>query len=161
MIIVLCIPKKAHLVVLENHLLKFEKNKWLLYPRSSWFWWSPHDTENRLHKMELTSCCLPLCKWLEVDWAKCPQLGNSCQKSYTTLSTSLVRVTCSAEVKITEMKEYKNKKDFVGLTHKISVQPFLVLFWCQLLFRGRVNCVALLTMSHNSQPECPGDHLDS
>lgn len=63
---------------------------------------------------------LSLCKWLEVDQAKCPQLvSNSPKLMYHLCQLSLFSVICSIDAKITETKEHKNKKDFIGLIHVI------------------------------------------
>lgn len=114
----LCTSNKPHSAVLENNLLNLRKiNQWLLYLRIFLNFYNL-----TIHKMR----CIKLSwlvdifhfVWLEVDQATCPQLGNNCLKfMFISLSTSPVSVICSADANISEKKEHKNRKDFVGLTY--------------------------------------------
>lgn len=94
-------------------------------------------------KTELTGYYLPFSKWTGSWPGKVPLTWKQLSKimyHLWPLSTFPFRVICTADTKITGMKEQKIQKDFVRLTHKVSFKPFLVLFWCQLLYRGHVTC---------------------
>lgn len=104
-------------------------------------------------KMELTCDYLPFSNWTGSWPGKLPLTWKQLSKIMYHLwpfLTSPLRVICIADAKITGMKEQKIQKDCVRLTHKVSFKPFLVLFLCQLLYRGHVTCAVLLTTSHNS-----------
>lgn len=157
----LCTSNKWHSAVLENNLLNFRKiNQWLLYPR---IFLNFYDNLT-IHKLG----CIKLgwlvntfhFVWLEVDQAMCPQLGNNCLKfMFISLSTCLVSVICSADANISEMKEHKNRKVFVGLTHMMIYNVLRNSWLCFGISRlwSAVNWVTLLTISHNSLTECPGE----
>ena len=101
--------------------------------------------------MELTGYYLPFSKWTGSWPGKVPLTWKQLSKTMYhlwPLLTSPLRIICTADAKITGMKEQKSQKDFVRLTHKASFKPFLVLVWCQLLYRGHVTCAVLLTTSH-------------
>lgn len=114
----LCASNKPHSAVLEDNLLHLRNiNQGLLYPR---IFLNFYNLTNHKMGRKKLSWLVNIFHfvWLEIDQATCPQLGNNCLKfMFISLSTSLVIVICSADAHISEMKEHKNRKDFVGLSH--------------------------------------------